>query len=93
MKTTYYWLAINGSSCAMSSFPLPKTVTVTPRPRMIVGFPSYEEAESAQRSLLTAPIAKVRKLMDGWKSRRDLVMKVFKNPESHTRGVTLWQDK
>ncbi len=90
---TWYWLAINGASCAMASFPLPMTVVATPRPQMLVGFPSHKEAVSAQHSMLTARIGKCRKLLAGWKKRKDIVIKVFKNPEPTTNGPTLWQDR
>ncbi len=90
-KELLYWLAINGASCAMSSMPMPGTVTVTPRPKMLVGFLTHAEAKTAQHSMLTAPIAKCRKLMDKWKKRHDVVMKVFKKPERPTHGPTIWR--
>ncbi len=90
-KDQLYWLAINGASCAMSNMPMPATVTVTPRPQMLVGFLTHAEAKTAQHSMLTAPIAKCRKLMDKWKRCDDVVMRVFKKPERPTHGPTIWQ--
>ena len=90
-KESLYWLAINGASCAMFSMPVPVTVMTTPRPEMLLGFPTYDEAKTAQHTMLTAPIAKCRKLMDKWKRRHDVVTRVFKNPEPPTRGATIWR--
>jgi hypothetical protein len=50
-----YWIAINGSSCAISSFPL-RNPMVTPTPEQLFGFPTLEEAQEAQRICLYAPI-------------------------------------
>jgi len=86
MIETHYWLAINGASCAMSSFPMPATVTVAPRPKMLVEFPTHGEAKTAQYSLLTDSIAKCCKLMDKWRKRHDVVIKVCKTPERPTHG-------
>lgn len=89
-KDHLYWLAINGASCAMSSIPMPATVMVTPRPQMLVGFLTHGEAKTAQHSMLTDSIAKCRKLLDKWKKRHDVVIRVFKNAERPTHGPTIW---
>ncbi len=90
-KNHLYWLAINGASCAMSNMPMPATVTVTPRPQMLVGFLTHADAKTAQHCMLTAPITKCRRLLKEWKKRDDVVMKVFKNSERPTHGPTIWR--
>jgi len=90
---TYWWLAINGPSCAASFVPLPVSVTVIPRPEQLVGFLTEDEARSAQRFLLTAPIREVGQYMKRltWRAKAGEVVILFlDNPESPTTGPTLW---
>ena len=49
---SYWWIAINGPSCARSNFPMRKPL-VTPTPEQLIGFPTAEEAEQAQHTCLT----------------------------------------
>lgn len=58
---TYYWIAINGPSVAMSSLPLPTTVEVRPVPQVLLGFDSAEEASEALHFFLTASIPECKK--------------------------------
>jgi hypothetical protein len=51
MSDKRYWIAINGPTCAISSFPF-RNPMVTPTPQVMFGFPTYEEAQHAQRILL-----------------------------------------
>ena len=57
-----YWIAINGSSCAISPLPM-RNPLLTPTPYQMLGFPTREEAEQAQRLCLEAPIEEVEKFM------------------------------
>jgi hypothetical protein len=55
-----YWIAINGPTCAIASFPL-RNPMVTPTPEQMLGFPTLEEAERAQRISTQAPMDEVRR--------------------------------
>lgn len=57
-KNERYWIAINQASCAISQLPMTEP-TVTPTPEQLLGFPTLEEAEQAQKVCLTAPIPEV----------------------------------
>ncbi len=90
----FYWLAINGASCAASSVPLRPTLQVHPTPEQLIGFRTRDEQLSVQQFLLSAPIDEVEKFM-----REEMPRKVHAgevlyirpaNPEPPTRGTTLW---
>jgi hypothetical protein len=55
-KMYYYWIAINGGSCALSVTPMRVFPTVNPTPQNLIGFRTLEEAQEAQHFLLTASI-------------------------------------
>ena len=57
-----YWIAINSSSCALCSFPL-RNPMLTPTPEQLLGFPTLEEAERAQRICIQAPMHEVRRFL------------------------------
>jgi hypothetical protein len=61
----YWWIALNGPSCARSNFPMCNPL-VTPTPEQLIGFPTAKEAEEAQHTCLTAPIKDVKKHMKNW---------------------------
>lgn len=87
-----YWIAINGSTCALRSFPL-LNPTVIPTPQLLLGFLTLEEAQKAQKICLTAPIPEVKKFFK--RCRRDaksgrVVYLRPSNPEPPTRQETLW---
>jgi hypothetical protein len=89
-----YWIALNGSSCAISSLPL-RQPHVTPTPVELVGFPTFEEAYDAQQICLHAPIEEVRRFLRGLipdirSGRLRLIQP--KHPQPPTRGQTLWTD-
>src|SRR5262245_40271775 len=54
-----YWIALNGPSCAINTVPMREPV-VSPTPEQLIGYPTLEEAQAAQRLCLTAPIEEVR---------------------------------
>jgi hypothetical protein len=90
----YYWLAINGASCAMSSTPMPMWVRVSPRPHYLLGYRTYEEAKAYQEFFLDAPIKDIKRW---WRKdfpikikRDEIVMKQYDQPEPPTTGSTLW---
>ena len=57
----FWWLAINGASCAASEMPIPTTVKVIPTPEQLLGFRTQDEQLAAQRSVSTC----LRHLRDG----------------------------
>jgi hypothetical protein len=89
-----YWIAINGSSCALTSFPLREPM-VTPTPEQLIGFPTLEEAQEAQRVCLYAPIEEanefIQKLLPDIHSGRVRYIRP-EHPQPSTRGATTWTD-
>jgi len=93
---TYYWLAMNGASCAMSSIPMPPTLKVTPAPEQLFGFPTVEEARDVQQYCLTAPIKDVARRLNSLLPRikcGDIIYMRPANPQPPTHGVTQWLDE
>jgi hypothetical protein len=94
MQRLRYWIALNGSSCALSSLPM-RNPTISPKPYQLVGFPTWEEAREAQRVCLEEPLPVVERFMAGLipdvKSGRVWVQ-TFKDPGPQTRGETMWFD-
>lgn len=89
-----YWIAINGSSCALASLPFtnPK---VTPIPRQLIGFSTYNEAREAQRICLNDPTSKVIQFMENLQSRvkaGQVMIIQPSHPQPSTKGPTLWTD-
>jgi len=91
-RAMMYWIAINGASCAMASFPMTNPV-VSPTPQQMLGFPTFEEAKHAQQICLTAPMNEVKRFLQSLapdvKAGR-LVAIMPDNPEPATRGTTMW---
>jgi hypothetical protein len=58
-----YWIAINGTSCAMSPLPM-RNPLLTPTPEQMLGFPTHEEAARAQRICLQAPMDEVQRFLE-----------------------------
>jgi hypothetical protein len=89
-----YWIAINGSSCARSSLPMQNPM-VTPTPEQMLGFPTVEEAQKAQRLCLQAPMNEVRKFMESLrpdvKSGRIRVIQPA-HPQPPTHDATMWTE-
>ena len=94
MKERKYWIAINGSSCAMSSLPLLEPM-VTPTPEQLLGFPTWDEARHAQRLCLTAPMSEVRRFLESLASDvRAGRIRVIQpqHPQPPTVNGTAWTD-
>lgn len=89
-----YWIATNGSSCALSITPMIDAETV-PTAEQMWGFPTLEEAQSAQHIILTASMPQVTTFLQALgpdiKSGR-VVYKQPANPGPQTRGRTGWMD-
>jgi hypothetical protein len=58
----WWWLAINGSSCAACFMATP-AMTVSPTPELLVGFSTRDEQLRTQKFLLTAPIDDVTRFL------------------------------
>jgi hypothetical protein len=89
----YYWIAINGASCARASMPMRKFPKVSPTPQQIIGFPTLEEAQYAQHVCLTASMKEMRRFLESLS--RDIkagriACHTFRNPEAPTRDATTW---
>lgn len=89
----FHWIAVNGSSCAVSPFPLKFPFAVKPTPEWVMGFPTAEEAVEAQQFLLAAPPEQLRPRIAEWMKRSDVVSVRFPNPEPQTDGPTVWAGK
>lgn len=91
----WFWIAINGSSCAACNFPTAR-VYVTPTPEMIFGFTTQEEQLRAQDTLLNAPIDEVKKFaagLMGMAAAGVVKFQRFPNPEPQTDGPTIWSNQ
>ena len=90
----FYWLAINGASCAASGFPIPRSIRVRPTPEQLIGFQSRDEQLAVQRFLLTAPITEIDRFMREKMPRKiksgEAVYIRPDNPEPPTKGATIW---
>jgi len=90
ISKAYYWIAINGGSCAASGV-VPLALTgVSPRPGCLIGFPSEKEALDTQQYCLTAPNEDLPAMFTVLRDREDLIYIVCKNPEPPTREQTMW---
>lgn len=86
-----YWIAINGSSCAMFGCPLIWPFNVLPVPEFLIGFPTLEEAIEAQQVCLESPADSLRGYAKEWLSRSGVAFHRFDNPEPQTYGPTVWE--
>jgi hypothetical protein len=92
---SYYWLAINGGSVAISNMPL-KTgeFKVAPTPEHLLGFATLRDARLIQRFLLEAPLPDVTEYMTTGGKCEDLPAPVIVchpiKPQPPTRGTTVW---
>ncbi|MFZ1104068.1 MAG: hypothetical protein WAN86_14705 [Hyphomicrobiaceae bacterium] len=93
--TPRYWIAINGSSCALSAIPWQNPVTI-PRAQQLFGFPTLKEAKKAQHVCLTATIPEVRAFFESLRpdvASGRVVHLTPANPEPQTHGETMWMEE
>jgi hypothetical protein len=68
---------------------------VTPTPEQLLGFPTWEEAQHAQKVCLTKPMPKVRQFLQGLapavRTGRIRVIQP-EHPQPPTKGPTAWAD-
>jgi hypothetical protein len=89
-----YWIALNGSSCGMTSLPMayPK---VTPTPEQLLGFPTLEEAARAQQVCLYAPMDEVQRFLESLRPdvKRGRVRVIQpKHPQPPIASATMWTE-
>ena len=87
---TFYWIAINGASCAICRFPLPKTLGVRPVPQALLGFKTQAEAETQHKFILTADLDAVHARIRSFAGRADVAKITPTDPEPPTQGQTVW---
>ena len=87
----YYWIAINEHTVARSAFPMEQFPEVSPKPQLLLGFPTHDEAVEAQGKCLDEPIEKVRSFLEGLTVRADVAKRWYRNSEPPVPGgVTTW---
>lgn len=70
-KKTWWWIAINGASCAACKFELSDGLCVRPTPEQLIGFKTRTEQIKIQEFLLTASIEGIGKYMAALSARID----------------------
>jgi len=90
MADEYWFLALNGPSCAMSAFPLRKPFDVFPRPEFLIGFEDEEEARRYQQLFLTCPPEDLPKHGAMLRARPDVIILSVEDSEPRTTGQTVW---
>jgi hypothetical protein len=90
----WWWLAVNGASCAACWFPLRADLIVKPTPEQLLGFRTREAQLEVQHVFLNAPLDEVAQFQ-----RMHLLPKIERGdiayirppaPEAPTRGQTMW---
>jgi len=92
-KDSWWWLAVNGASCAASSAPLPSNIIVSPTPEQLLGFRTREDQVAAQKLLLTAPMEDVNRFMETFATKVKSGEVAYVRPEAPeppTDGPTAW---
>jgi hypothetical protein len=90
-----YWIAINGSLCALSGIPWRNPITA-PRAQQLLGFPTLEEAKRAQHICLNAPIPEVKAYLESLRpdiQAGRVVHRTPANPDPQTGGETMWMEE
>jgi len=90
---SWWWLAVNGASCAASSAPLPSNIIVSPTPEQLLGFRSRDDQIAAQKLLLNAPMEEVDRFMEALAPKVKSGEVAYVRPEAPeppTKGPTAW---
>lgn len=88
----YFWLAVNGASCAACDFPS-ATIAAKPIPEFFIGYFTRKEQLEKQDFILKAPLNQVRKYIESLPSKaKKGKLKIIKNknpgkPEALTKWV------
>ncbi len=89
---SFFWIAINGPSCALNARPLHWPIQLLPTPQFLIGFPTLAEAKEHQRSCLNDPASVVREKMESIADRDDIAFVATKDPDPPTTGPTFWAE-
>lgn len=95
MKKRWWFLAVNGASCAACSFPVSEGVKVSPRPEILIGFTTQEQQLSRQKELLECPADDLGVVFGNITIDRMqglAIVKTFDDAEPPTSGPTVWVD-
>lgn len=92
-KREWHWIAVNGSSVA-ACFAPSVSVSLSPRPEILIGLPTREEQLETQAFLLNAPredaLARLQELA-ALKNTGVAELWIITNPEPQTDGDTYWE--
>ena len=96
-KRKWWWLAINGASCAASSFPVEKSrLCISPIPEIVIGYETQDEQIERQKFFLNAAIPDIERYLQGelmaLVSIQQATAQRLPNPEPPTDGPTIWTD-
>ncbi len=89
----WWWIAINGASCAAYPVDSRHVPTVAPTPEQLIGYRTQHEQLAAQRLILREPMEQVNEYLEGLPSRiqsGELRYVRPAEPEPPTHGQTHW---
>jgi len=89
----WWWIAINGASCAAAPAPSRSVPSVVPTPEQLIGYRTQHEQLEAQRLILREPMEQVNEYLEGLPSRiQSGELRYFRpaKPEPPTHGQTHW---
>jgi hypothetical protein len=92
--TARYWIALNGSGCALSVTPWREPVT-NPVAEQMFGFPTLDEAKRAQMICLKSTLPEVEAWMENLQPAVRSGRVAYRrpaNPGPQTRGETAWME-
>lgn len=87
-----FWIAINGSSCAISRIQFRWPIKVTPSPEILVGFVKEGDAIDAQHDALNIPANRLKKFWDKLSNNKNAVIIKLANHGPQTYGQTIWEE-
>ncbi len=93
MKEGWWFLALNGSSCAACDFIATEDIIVHPKPEILVGFLSKERQLEIQKRLLTCAkdeIADIFRDISIDHATGQAIVKRYHDSEPQTDGPTMW---
>lgn len=92
-KQKWYWLAVNGSSCAAWEIPCER-VGISPKPELVIGVSTRREQLEIQHICLNEPMEKVHRKFQEIAALASVYQAVFfrvLDPEPQTHGPTIWE--
>lgn len=89
----WWWVAVNGASCAAAPFASTQSPSVSPVPELLIGYRTQAEQRAAQNLMLNASVKQVAKYMNDlpdWVKSGEVRCIRPENPEESTLGATQW---